>query len=83
MPRFELPPDLAPEEQRAAIAALERALGASRRRPAPWAMAGRIDALRLGALQARRELPGVWRLSGYVPFARRGTPTLKGRGDAK
>lgn len=41
MSRFELPPDLSPEEERAAIAALERALAAGTQRPSPWALAGR------------------------------------------
>jgi hypothetical protein len=83
MPRFELPPDLSPEEQRAVLAALEEALGHGRARLSPWALAGRIEALGLGALQARRETDVPWRSRGHAPFARRGTPRLLGRGDAK
>jgi hypothetical protein len=83
MARYELPPDLSPEEQRAVIAALERILGADRARPSAWALAGRAEALRLGALQVRREGDRPWRFRGRVPFARPGTPPLVGRGDAK
>ena len=83
MPRFELPPDLSPEEERAALAALEQALGHARDRISPWALAGRVEALGLGALQARREADSPWRSRGHAPFARRGTPRLLGRGDAR
>jgi hypothetical protein len=81
--RYELPPDLSPEEERVIIAALERILGAERVRPSAWALAGRAAALRLGALQVRRDGQHPWRLRGRVPFARAGTPPLVGRGDAK
>jgi hypothetical protein len=83
MARFELPPDLSPEEQRATLAALERALGAVRAWPPAWALAGRVEALRLGALQARRDTERPWTFRGNAPFARRGTPPLVGRGDAR
>ena len=82
MPRYELPPDLSPEEQRAAIAALERALGAGRHGISPWTLAGRAEALRLGTLQVRHQANG-WTFRGHVPFARRGTSPLIGRRDAK
>jgi hypothetical protein len=82
MPRYELPPDLSPEEERAAIAALERALEAGRKTPSPWALAGRADALRLGALHIRHQASG-WTFRGYAPFARRGTSPLIGRGDSR
>jgi hypothetical protein len=83
VPRYELPADLTPEEQRAAIAALERILAAGRPRPPAWALAGRAEALRLGALQVRRDTRDPWTLRAHVAFARRGTPPLIGRGDAK
>jgi hypothetical protein len=83
MARYRLPDDLAPEEERAVLAALEQALGSARRRPTAWTLAGRVEALRLGALQARREAGRPWTLRGNFPFARHGTPPLSGRGDAK
>jgi hypothetical protein len=82
MPRYELPPDLTPEEQRAALAALERAFGAGEKGLSPWTLAGRAEALRLGALQVRHQARG-WTFRGHVPFAHRGTSSLIGRGDAK
>jgi hypothetical protein len=82
MARFELPDDLSPEQERAAIAALERALEAGEQALSPWALAGRAEALRLGTLQARHQADG-WTFRGHVPFARRGTAPLIGRGDAK
>jgi hypothetical protein len=81
--RYELPPGLSPEEERAVIAALERILGAEGARLPAWALAGRTEALRLGGLQVRRHGERSWRLRGRVPFARAGTPPLVGRGDAK
>ncbi len=78
---YELPEDLTPEEQRAVIAALERSLEGADATPAPWALAGRMDALRMGALQTRRMLERPWTHRGE--FARRGTAPLVGRGDAR
>jgi hypothetical protein len=82
MSRYELPDDLTPEEERAAIAALERALEAGAGKPSAWALAGRADALRLGALHVRHQASG-WTFKGNVPFTRRGTAPLVGRGDAR
>jgi hypothetical protein len=65
------------------LAALERALVAAGAGPPAWALAGRIEALGLGALQARRDMDHRWSFRGDFPFARRGTPPLVGRGDAK
>lgn len=83
MPRYELPEDLSPAEQRAVMAALERAIAGGRPRPASWALTGRAEALRLGALQVRRHANAPWTFRGHVPFAGPGTPPLVGRGDAK
>jgi hypothetical protein len=83
MPRYELPEDLSPEEERAVVAALDGTLGVRRRRPSPWALAGRAEALRLGSLQVRRDGERPWTFRGEAPFARRGTSRLTGRGDAK
>jgi hypothetical protein len=83
MPRYELPPDLSPDEERAVIAALERLLDVGRGRPSAWVSAGRTEALRLGGLQVRRQSDGAWRLRGRTSFARGAPPDLAGRGDAK
>jgi hypothetical protein len=83
MARYDVPPDLSPEEERAVVAALERILGAGRSRPSPWTLAGRAEAVGMGALQARREADRPWAFRGAVPFARAGTAPLIGRGDAK
>lgn len=83
MARYELPPDLSPEEERLVLAALEEALRASRPGASPWALAGRAEALRLGALQIRRDAETPWTFRGHLPFARGGTPPLSGRGDAR
>ena len=81
MPRYEIPPELSPEEERAVIAALEHALESTRERPPAWALAGRLETLRMGALQSRRVLDRPWPHRGE--FARRGTAPLVGRGDAR
>jgi hypothetical protein len=83
VPRYELPPGLSPEEERAVLAALERTLGAPPHRLPAWVLAGRSEALRMGALQVRRHTDRPWTFRGAVPFARPGTPHLLGRGDAR
>lgn len=83
MPRYELPPDLTPEEERAVIAALEAALGGDRPRVSPWALAGRAQNLGYGRLQVRRDAGQGWSFRGDLPFARRGVATFQGRGDAR
>jgi hypothetical protein len=83
MPRYELPPDLSPEEERTVLLALERTLASTRATPPAWTLAGRAEALRLGSLQVRRDTDRPWTFRGSTPFARRGTPPLQGRGDAK
>ncbi|HYH27957.1 MAG TPA: hypothetical protein VEA19_04165 [Actinomycetota bacterium] len=83
MRRYQLPPDLTPEEERAVIAALEKAFRAPRRRLSPWALAGRTQNLGYGRLQVRRDTDSAWTIRGRTPFTREGTPTLHGRGDAR
>jgi len=78
-PRFELPGGIPPEHERALIAALERYFDDRDPRPNPWAMAGRMDAVREGTLQARRGLRRPWAHGSQ--FARRGTEPISGRGD--
>jgi hypothetical protein len=80
--RFELPPDLTPEEERIVLAALEHALGNRSAGPSSWVLAGRVENLRMGLLQARRYTDRPWTLRGG-PWARRSTGSLPGRGDAK
>lgn len=80
--RFELPPDLTPEEERIVLAALEHALGNRRPGPSRWVLAGRVENLRAGAFQARRYTDSPWSLR-VGPWARRSTGSLRGRGDAK
>jgi hypothetical protein len=82
MPHYELPDDLDPEQERAAIAALERALASGAEPLSAWSLAGRAEGLRLGTMQIRHQAPG-WTYRGNVPFVRRGTSPLVGRGDAK
>jgi hypothetical protein len=81
--RYELPPGLTPEEERAIIAALEEYFGYASPRPSPWTLAGRVEALRLGALQARNQSKEPWTEPGRSPFTRRGTESRVGRGDTK
>jgi hypothetical protein len=80
--RFELPPDLSPQEERAIIRALERYFVRESPHPLPWVLAGRVAATGLGALQARHYTDAPWGVGTYAPFARRGVPPLHGRGDA-
>jgi hypothetical protein len=80
--RYELPGGLSPLEEAAVLAALERYFAEEQAPPpSPWALAGRVDATGVGALQARRAAGG-WRSQTRLPFARRGVPPFHGRGDA-
>jgi hypothetical protein len=81
--RYELPPDLSPEEERAAIAALEQYFGARVTRPSPWALAGRAEALRLGALQTRHQADVPWQQVANMPHARRWIEPRAGRMDTR
>jgi hypothetical protein len=81
--RYELPPGLSAEEERAIIAALGEYFGAGAVRPDPWALAGRTEALRLGALQTRHQSMHPWGGGSRILFTRRGTEPRTGRGDAK
>jgi hypothetical protein len=81
--RYELPEGLTPEEERAAIAALERYFSGAGQEPNPWALAGRLEATGLGILQTRRFAKGAWGRAARGPFARRGAPTHLGRGDSR
>lgn len=80
--RFELPDDLTPQEEHAVIRALERYFAQESPHPNPWVLAGRTDAMGLGALQARHHTDAPWDRTHAMPFARRGVPPQAGRGDA-
>ena len=80
--RFQFPPGLTPSEERALIAALERYFDEGPPGRDPWALAGRLDATGMGALQTRGA-GGAWRRATRSAFARRGVPPLAGRGDAR
>jgi len=81
--RYELPPGITPEEERAIIAALDQYFGTSRVRPSAWALAGRTEALGLGALQIRFQSLRPWNETRLNPYTRRGSEPRVGRGDAK
>jgi hypothetical protein len=80
--RYELPPGVSPEEERAILAALDQYLGAGKVRPSPWALAGRAEALGLGALQMRHQSLKPWGEIRLLPYTRRGADPRSGRGDA-
>jgi hypothetical protein len=79
--RPELPPGTSEEEERAILAALELYLGTSKRRLSAWALAGRLEALGLGALQARHQSERPWTEIGLHPYTRRGAEPRAGRSD--
>jgi hypothetical protein len=81
--RYDLPPGLSAEEERAIVAALDEYFGAGAVRPDPWALAGRTETLGLGALQVRHQSMHPWREVTWGAFTRRGTEPRAGRGDAK
>jgi hypothetical protein len=81
--RYVLPPGLTPEEERAIAAALGRYLSQDGTRPDAWALAGRAEALGLGALQIRHQVDPPWGGTTRHAFTRRGTEPRVGRGDSK
>lgn len=81
--RYDLPPGLTAEEQRAIVAALDEYLGYGSMRPGPWMLVGRAEALGLGALQIRNQSVRPWLETMAGPYTRKGIESRVGRGDAK
>ncbi len=81
--RYVLPPGLTPEEERAVRAALDDYLSVGVARPDPWTLAGRTEALGLGALQIRHQADVPWGGTRLNPYTRRGAEPRVGRGDSK
>jgi hypothetical protein len=81
--RYELPPDVDPQQEQAILAALEEYERFASVRPSPWALSGRAEGLSLGALQTRHQSLSPWTETRLNPYTRRGTETRMGRGDSK
>jgi hypothetical protein len=80
--RYELPEGLTHEEERAVLRALERYFLPEHPKAQSWALAGRLEAMGYGALQARRSSEHPWDSGLRVQFTRRGTQSAPGgRGD--
>ncbi|MFN8234473.1 MAG: hypothetical protein U0V56_13745 [Actinomycetota bacterium] len=79
--RFDLPEGLTPEEERAILMGLERYLSQESPKPRPWVLQGRIEAMGVGQLQARKWARQPWLVRAQ--FARRGSASLNGRGDVR
>jgi hypothetical protein len=80
--RFELPESVSREEERAILNALERYFLQESPKPNPWVLQGRVDAIGVGALQARRFARQPW-TGVRAAFVRYGVPPAHGRGDAR
>ena len=80
--RFELPEGIARDEERAVLNALERYFLQESPKPNPWVLQGRVDAIGIGALQARRLARQPW-TGVRAAFVRYGVPPVHGRGDAR
>ena len=81
--RYQLPPDIDPTEARAIRTALDVYFGATSVRPEPWGLAGRAEALGLGALQIRNQSRLPWSETRLNHYTRLGIENRVGRGDAK
>ncbi len=81
--RYDLPPGLTPEEERAILAALDEYFGSLSVRPWAWALAGRAEGTGVGAIEVRNQSRRPWNEFGPHHYTRRGIDTRSGRGDAK
>jgi hypothetical protein len=79
--RFDLPDGLTPEEERAILTALERYFSLESPKPMPWVLQGRVEAMGIGRLQARKLSRQPWLVQ--AAFARLGTASVNGRGDVR
>jgi hypothetical protein len=79
---FQLPEGLSPEDERAILTALERYFLQESPKPNQWVLQGRIEATGLGGLQIRRYAREPWHGQQTV-FARKGVPSMHGRGDVR
>ncbi len=79
--RFDLPDGLTPEEERAILMGLERYFSQESPKPRPWVLQGRLEAMGIGQLQARKFARQPWLVR--TAFARRGTASTIGRGDVR
>jgi hypothetical protein len=81
--RYELPPGLSPEEERAIRAALDQYLRAGSVRTSAWSLQGRAEGLGLGALQVRNQSLHPWGETRLNAYTRLGIESRVGRGDAR
>ena len=81
--RFQVPDSLTDTERQAVEAAIEQYLAVRSRRPGPWALGGRAEALGLGALQLRFQSTTPWAETRLNPYTRRGADPRNGRGDSR
>jgi hypothetical protein len=81
--RYEVPPGLRPEEERAIRAALDVYFGSDSARPSAWSLQGRAEGVGLGALQIRNQSRHPWGEIGFNAYTRLGIESRVGRGDSK
>lgn len=80
---FKLPDDLASDDQRAIIMALERYFTEEAAPPNPWVLASRAANTRTPTTHLRRDTDRPWQQALRFPIGQRVTPNLHGRGDAR
>jgi hypothetical protein len=81
--RYRVLIDISDEERRVVEEALERYVAIASRRPGPWALGGRAEALGLGALQMRFQSTEPWNETRLNPFTRRGSDPRIGAGGSR
>jgi hypothetical protein len=81
--RYDLPPGLTADEERAIRTALDAYFGSGSTRASAWSLQGRAEGLGLGALQVRNQSPHPWGEARLNPYTRLGIESRVGRGDSK